>query len=147
MYERILVCLDGSDLAEQVLPLAEALALGFRSDIILLRVIDISSVVWDYNCPTVDQARKHAKKVATIYLEKIAEAMRTKGLKVDIIVISKADHVGETIICHAHENNIGVIALATHGRGGLGRVILGSVAEHVLKKSKLPLLVIRPQPD
>lgn len=53
--------------------------------------------------------------------------------------------MGEAIVGYAHNGNFDLIALATHGRSGMGRAIFGSVADHVLRESRLPIPIIKPQ--
>ena len=69
--------------------------------------------------------------------------MRAKGL--DVTCVALQGMAGAVIISYAHNESVNLIALATHGHSGLGRVIFGSVADHVLRESGLPILIIRPQ--
>jgi nucleotide-binding universal stress UspA family protein len=87
------------------------------------------------------QAQREEKE-AIAYLEKLAELLRAKNLKVE--TATAPGPAGRTIVAYAENNKIDLIAIATHGRGGLGRAVFGSVADHVLRESKLPILVIKP---
>ena len=69
--------------------------------------------------------------------------MKDKGLDAEYETMQ--GNPGETIVTYADENDIGLIALCTHGRSGLGRLVFGSVADHILKRAGLPILIIRPQ--
>jgi nucleotide-binding universal stress UspA family protein len=82
-------------------------------------------------------------KEAETYLERLAQPLRKKGLKVDCVTMP--GDPGETIVGYADENDVDLIALSTHGRSGLGRLVFGSVADFVMKKSGLPILLKRPQ--
>ena len=137
MIERILVCLDGSSLAEQILPYATEVAQRFNSKLILLQVIPPSSV--SVGTETASEIIGPAKA----YLEHVAQPLREKGLDVECATLF--DTPGKAIITYADKNEVELIAIATHGRSGLGRVLFGSVADFVLKESRVPILIIRPQ--
>ncbi len=150
MFEKMLVCLDGSMLAEQILPYAEVQALRFSSQVTLLQVVVT-------NVPEIVQAGASYKQFAGIeersremmekaekYLADIAHTLRKKRIPVDTVILEGAS-VGDTIIKYARENGINFICMATHGHGGIRHVVMGSVAEHVMKASALPILIIRPK--
>ena len=142
MFEKILVCLDGSRLAEQILPYATEQATRFNSQVVLLQAFIIpSSIVaagaeasMTVNSDMVQEEAQRLETEAKSYLEEIAMPLREKGL--DVTCVALQGMAGAVIIS---------LALATHGHSGLGRVIFGSVADHVLRESGLPILIIRPQ--
>jgi len=152
MFEKILVCLDGSKLAEQILPYATEEAIRFNSRVELFHVvpepvIDTQGIPGATGVPieptgALEQMRSE-QKVATDYLERVASDLRKKGIVVELVIQQGA--AGEAIIGYSQDNDVGLIAIATHGRGGLGRAFFGSVADHVLRNSGLPVLVVRPQ--
>jgi len=151
MFEKILVCLDGSALAEQVLPYAAEQARRFGSRLTLLHVAlePVMAATGAAGGPehlekpgVLDQMKKEHKQ-GLAYLEKVAAKLRKDGLEVDVVILQESP--GDAIVSYASENNFALIAMATHGRSGLGRAVFGSVAEHVLRNSDLPLLVIRPR--
>lgn len=152
MFERILVCLDGSKLAEQIMPYATEEALRFNGKLVLLQVIP-EPVVFSPGIPgeapvpiqtdIMVEGTKMALRNAGDYLEKLATPLRIGGIQVETVAIP--GRAGEAILNYAYTNNIDLIAIATHGRGGLRRAVFGSVADHVLRQSGLPVLVIRPQ--
>jgi len=152
MFKKILVCLDGSELAEQILPYAVAEALSFEGKLVLFRVVP-EPVAFSPGIPGVGVTpiytdamlsdSKMALDEAREYLEKIATPLRKKGIKVDTVSIM--GRAGEAILSYADRNKVKLIAIATHGRRGLGRGVFGSVADYVLRESGLPMLVIRPQ--
>ncbi len=153
MFEKILVCLDGSSRAEQILPYVSEEALHFGSKVVLLKVITLPSTVITPAVPgapgvtgsapeiVLEQIHKQEDE-ALVYLEAVAQPLRKKGLEVECVTLQGAP--GEAIISHADENEVGLIAIATHGRSGLGRMVFGSVADFVLRESGLPVLVIKP---
>jgi nucleotide-binding universal stress UspA family protein len=152
MFEKILVCLDGSELAEQIIPFATEEALRFHSNVVLLRVVS-EPVVISPNIPgaagvpvrtpgMLERVQKEHNE-ATSYLERIANQLHEKGLTIEQVILQGA--AGDVIVNYANDNGIGLITIATHGRRGLGRAMFGSVADYVLRNSGLPILVIRPQ--
>jgi nucleotide-binding universal stress UspA family protein len=150
MFNKILVCLDGSKLAEQILPLAEAQALQFKSKVVLLQVVDVpelsvveaGAVYQDVKARDEQVQQNYVK--AKAYLEKISSLLRAKEIPVETTMVRETS-VGKAIIDYAEHNRIDLIAIATHGHGGLGQLVFGSVAEYVLRESGLPMLVIRPK--
>ena len=136
-FERILVPLDGSECAENVLPKVEKLAAELKASIALLRV------AYAHIFPGVDPTDAEVKIVreAEDYLSKIEEKFKKKGFKVDSHVRYGND--AEEILDHAAQKDIDIIAMTTHGRSGVKRFLLGSVAEKVLRHSPKPIFLVR----
>lgn len=152
MFEKILVCLDGSENAEQILPYATEEALRFRSRVTLLHVVPEPVVITPgipgtsgapVETPGMLKQMQKEQRESADYLERVADRLREKGLKAQPVILQGA--AGDVIVKYAGENGIGLIALATHGRSGLGRAVFGSVADYVVRNSGLPILVIRPR--
>ena len=147
MLPKILVCLDGSSLAEQILPFATEVALSCGSRIVLLEVTlppsaTVEPLTGFYRTTPIEKIlREEADGRA--YLQRVAQRLRKKGLKVSCVTVP--GDPGETIVGYAKENAIDLIALSTHGRGGLRRLAFGSVADFVLKRSGLPILIRKPE--
>jgi nucleotide-binding universal stress UspA family protein len=145
---RILVLLDGSELAESVLPHAEAVAK--QSDpgsieIVLLSVCDPTLPATDYDYAPApfnwDEMVQDWKRQDERYLAKIEKQLRDSGLNVrSKVLIGKP---AETIVEYASENRASLIVMSTHGRSGLGRWVFGSVAEKVLHGVTTPILLVR----
>lgn len=145
MFNKILVCLDGSKLAEQILPYVEAQAVAFNGTVELLQVVLVSGKESPDHPATYAEQLQLAEAKARQYLELVAEPLRKKGIKVFCVTLNTTP-VGFAIVNYAHAvGSFDLIALATHGHGGLGKLIMGSVADYVLQKSGLPILVIRPR--
>jgi nucleotide-binding universal stress UspA family protein len=148
MFKKILVCLDGSEIAEKIIPYVKEQALAAGSKVILLRVVSIpSELSLDIpGFPAVplrtssmpDQLKKEYN-IAKTYLQPINE----RGIQVECETLMGSP--GPTIISYANENNIDLIAIASHGHSGLRNILLGSVAEHIIRDSSLPILIIRPK--
>jgi nucleotide-binding universal stress UspA family protein len=135
--ERILVPLDGSDCAEVILPKVEKLAADLKASIALLRV------AYAHTFPGADPTESEVKVVreAEEYLRKIEERLKAKGFKVDSHVRYGND--AEEILDHAAQKDIDCVAMTTHGRSGVTRFLLGSVAEKILRHSPKPIFLVR----
>lgn len=145
MFNKILVCLDGSKLAEQILPYVEAQAVAFKSSVELIQVALVSGKESPNHPATYPELLQLAEADARQYLECIAEPLRRKGIKVGCVVLNITP-VGFSIVDYAQKvGSFDLIALATHGHGGLGKLLMGSVADYILQKSGLPILVIKPR--
>jgi nucleotide-binding universal stress UspA family protein len=149
MYERMLVCLDGSAFAEQILPYVEAQAKFFNTDVTLIQVIidktpEIVSAGPHYFA-VLENENKSAEstKQAWNYLQNLAKSFNQKGISTTAVVI-KAASAGHAIVKYAENNGITLIAMTTHGRSGFFEVLFGSVAEYVYKISGLPILLVKP---
>jgi nucleotide-binding universal stress UspA family protein len=155
MFTKILVCLDGSELAEKVLPYAIEEAKRFDSELVLFRVVSEPYLVSlalpgmpgvPLDAGRTEQRELEEEKDAEQYLKSIAEKLQTeKNLRVSYA--SAIGAAGQAIVAYCEKHEIELIAIASHGRSGPGRVILGSIAEYVIRHSKLPILLIRPTKD
>jgi nucleotide-binding universal stress UspA family protein len=136
-YEKILVPLDGSPCAENILSTVEKLATDFKASISLLRV------AYAHTFPGVDPTEAEVKVVreAEEYLRGLEEQLKTKGFKVESHV-RYGDEAAE-ILDHAAPKDISLIAMSTHGRSGVKRFLLGSVAEKLLRHSPKPIFLVR----
>ena len=149
MYRQILVPLDGSEFAAQVLPHVETLAHCTGAGIVLLRV---TVFAYEGASPAADMAgfipvlrpeeREDVRKEAEDYLKQVSKDLRSRGLQVSTVV--RDGNAGDVIVELAHGEEVDLIAMSTHGRTGLGRALFGSVAEQVLRGAGKPLLLIRP---
>jgi nucleotide-binding universal stress UspA family protein len=143
MYQRILVPLDGSHLAEQMLAWAGVLAKGMQSRVELLRVIeppppglsDPAHGIYPHQVSA--SAASHAQD----YLESLAIPLRQDGLSVSSIV--REGSPAPAIASEAAKEPDTLIAMTTHGRSGIGRWLLGSVTDKVLRATTNPLLMFR----
>jgi len=142
-FKRIVVPLDGSMLAEQILPRVLALAKLEEAEITLLNVLIPQSYaqreIVDPNLPWWDKDIAHAQT----YLFRVAGRLRRNGVAVttDIVI---GENVASAIGDFAGRERADLIAIATHGRGGLARMLRGSVADAVMHSSRLSMLVFKP---
>ena len=147
MYERIVVALDGSELAERVLPHVEALAEKFGSAVTLLRAtaprgaIPIDSAAVGVAAVEPESLVEAERGEAAEYLGRVAARLRARGLAVEVAQPEGAP--APVIVEHARGAGADLIALGTHGRGGAERLLLGSVADEVLRHAACPILLVR----
>lgn len=139
----ILVPLDGSDLSASILEPATDLAQASGAKLTLTHVVSSSAVLGARVFPLLPDDIRPAVEKANAYLEQVAEGLRAQGLDVETHV-EEHDAPGRAIAAVADKLGADVIAMATHGYGGLKRALLGSVADKILRSSPLPLLVRRP---
>jgi len=147
-FQRMLIPLDGSALAEQILAPAVALGTVMEAAYTLLYVVEpygfVSGDPVPYTSRLDDAALAHEEAEAQEYLNGIALLMRSERLQVQTLVAVARD--ARTAIWQAaRQQDSDVIAMTTHGRGGLSPLLVGSVAMHVLRDSHLPVLLYRPQ--
>jgi nucleotide-binding universal stress UspA family protein len=137
MFARILAPLDGSPLAEGILPEVAELARLHAAEVMLLRV------ALAHTFPGVDatDAQVHAVEEAEGYLAEVERQLAAQGITVSRAV--RYGHAAGEILDHAQARHVDLIAMSTHGRTGILRVVLGSVAEAVLRDSPLPVLLLR----
>ena len=149
MLQKILVPLDGSELAEKALPYGEALAQKFEAELILLLVLQAptvpmvtepygATVLYDYS--EVDLSEK--RKAAQDYLEKIRQKLGEQTVPIRIKILENTS-IADGIVDLAREEAIDVIVKTTHGRSGPSRWIYGSVATKVLQNAPCPIFLVR----
>jgi nucleotide-binding universal stress UspA family protein len=139
----VLVPLDGSPLAERILEPALNVARLWEGRCTLLRVIEATPAT-TAGWPDRQRPREHEQVVAAeAYLEKIAGRLREQGTAVQTRVVV-AHHAAPAILDESHRQHCDFIALATHGWGGVKRMLLGSVTDKVIRGSSLPVLAFRP---
>lgn len=140
MFEHILVPLDGSSLAECVLPHAEHFAHVFGSRLSLLEVLEPAH--FTENGSTVEPLNWQIQKAeADLYLQGVATRIREKGMTVTYTI--REGRAPENIVDFAHQEDIDLVILSTHGASGLSRWSTSSVTAKVLEKIYLPVLLVR----
>ena len=140
MYSKILVPLDGSDVAECVLPHVEAIAKNENKiDITFLYVVaPLDKILAGHEFKT--KIESEAISAAQDYLKRVISKLKYKEKMHSKVILGRS---AETILDYAKENNIDLIVIASHGSSGVGRWIRGSVADKVLHESTVPILRIR----
>jgi nucleotide-binding universal stress UspA family protein len=143
--KRVLVALDGSRPAEAMLRFVLEIAGPLDMTVLLLRVVEPLTPVMApdvYAAPLedVEERRRDAEE----YLAPIAAALRARG--VDTAWAVRRGRPEDEILAAAEESAVDMIAMATHGRTGVGRLLFGSVADGVLRRAPVPVFLMR-QPD
>ncbi len=146
MYRKILVPLDGSKVAEGVLPHARALAYSEGAELILLTVGANPVMDYAFSDPgiaqrAIDEQEQRSKK----YISEIESQLKAGGFRTCTLL--RVGAVVDVILGVAEEMQVDIIAMSTHGRTGPARWLLGSVAERVVQNSKVPVLLIRAKPE
>jgi nucleotide-binding universal stress UspA family protein len=144
MYKKVLAPLDGSELSECTLEHLKAVVAGCQvPEVILLRVTEpIPSAYWETGEDLVRKGEEMASKNAQEYLSQVAGRLKADGIDARPIVIH--GKAADVILDYAKENGVDLIVLSTHGRSGVSRWVLGSVADRVVRHSIAPVLTITP---
>jgi nucleotide-binding universal stress UspA family protein len=143
MFKRILVPLDGSPLAEQALPLAATLAGRLNGDIVLF-----SALAEDDHFGDSESAREAVaigRAAAADYLARQKSVLTSGGIDVETRLSSGRPHSQIASACK--QERIDLVVMTTHGRSGVARLTLGSVADKVLRTSSAPVILVHPTVD
>ena len=148
MYQKILVPLDGSELAECVLSHVKSLFKdGSEGEVTLLNIVKVDipwAEMYDEKAFDLKEIRKPLFAASRKYLAKAASKLRSKGIKVKTEAL-EANQLAESIMDYAQKNGMDLIVMTTHGHTGFKKLMLGSVAFGVLHESHVPVLLIRPE--
>ncbi len=145
MYDRILGPLDGSELASTALVHAKELAKQLNVPLHLIRAIDptvinrVGTVGMGFDYTAIDELLSEEEQDAKTYVDSQVDALNDEGLATTGVVLR--GYAAAAIDSVAKEGDI--IVMASHGRTGVRRWFLGSVAEEVLRQSRVPVLLIR----
>jgi len=146
MFEKILVPLDGSALAQAILPYVMIVARGFHSRVILFHVAEAAL---DHEAPEqktyADETMERMRPLAENYLVGVADEFRREGIDVETKVVK--GRAAAQIVEHAEQENVGLIAMSTHGRSGLARWVMGSGIDKILRACEQPVLLVRPRDE
>jgi nucleotide-binding universal stress UspA family protein len=136
MYKNILLPLDGSEISESAIPHVEALALGCEAKkVTIIHVVEQERY----------EGMLASGKRPGVYLQRTAKKLESKGINTNIKVLT--GDPAEGIVCYAENNPIDIIVMASHGRSGVTRWAVGSVADKVFRASSVPVLMVKaPKP-
>jgi nucleotide-binding universal stress UspA family protein len=146
MYRKIMVPLDGSDLAECVLPHVEAIAMGCEvNDVAFVRTVEPFQLPrgseW---VPTPEEQQRiesSHRSDAQDYLNQLVGRLKYDGVSLQTeVIMGKA---AESLADYAEKNGVDLIVIATHGRSGVSRWVWGSVADRILRSACVPVLMVR----
>jgi nucleotide-binding universal stress UspA family protein len=139
-FRRLLVALDGSEFSERVLPYVKA-ASRMESEALLLRVPQVPEAhLYGAMIEEIQQLRQQAENQSHEYLENVATALLEDGIEARILV--EGSRPAKTIVSVAKEEKADLIMLATHGRGEIERLFLGSVADRVVRQAPCPVFLV-----
>lgn len=147
MYERILVPTDGSDTAEQAVEHALDLAEKYGAEVHTLYVVDTDSMSLSLGTEQVDRIQQgqygemeEVRERAEAATGSVAERARERNL--DVVEHVSAGRPYVLIETYAKNNDIDLIVMASHGRSGVKRMLLGSVTEKVVRTAEIPVMVV-----
>jgi len=148
MYKRIAVPLDGSPVAECVIPHIETLATAGKSEVQLISVVEPIEI------PTrgkialseddLKQMHQEMEKNARTYLDEIAGKLEREGIQTRIVILQGKP--ADSLIEWVHNNSIDLLLIATHGRSGLTKLFWGSIAEKVVHAVNVPVMLVKAGP-
>jgi nucleotide-binding universal stress UspA family protein len=147
MYQKILVATDGTSLSKKAVRSAVALAAALQAELVAMYVVPrypVSYFEGGITVSTQDVARIETQwaEEGQAIVDAVQQAAQAQGVKAKAIV-SKSDLVAEAIMATARKHKCDLIVMASHGRKGFKRILLGSETQHVLTHSSVPVLVLR----
>jgi nucleotide-binding universal stress UspA family protein len=142
-FQRILVTLDGSPLAEQALELAVSQAEHHGSELVLLRVV--SPMAKSYRAGSgsvaaIETVERQLVQLARDYVESVAARLRERDIPVRVAV--RVGNPNREILQSAKDNAVDLVVMTTRGETGFSRWLLGSVTDHIVRAAKVPVLVV-----
>ncbi len=144
MYQKVLVPLDGSPLAECALPEVMHLAKGgFVGEVVLVYVMETYSAAF-VDGIDVSSMKNLQCESAQAYLDRIRQGLVSEGIQTKVVLLEGAS-AAYAIVSYAKENGVNLIVVATHGYTGMKQLMFGSVALRVLHDAHAPVLLIRPE--
>lgn len=143
MNNRILLTLDGSEMSEKALPFSIELAKRFESELYLLRVINPLAKSYRTGLATVSaiqNTEEQLRLLANDYLDIIVENVKEAGVKVKTFSLIGVPY--KEIIRFSEQEQIDFIIMCTRGESGISRWLLGSITDHVIRGSRIPVVVV-----
>jgi len=145
MYQKIMVPLDGSQVAECVIPHIEMIAGKSGTGVELVTVIEPLVIptrgqiaLSDDDIKQIDaEGRKEAHK----YLDQVALRLKQAGVNARVVILT--GKAADSLVRYANNNEVDLIIMATHGRSGISKIFWGSVAEKILRATAIPVLLIK----
>ncbi len=145
MFKKIMVPLDGSALAESVLPHLESLLKGFPdAEVVFVRVVVPDSIYASAEFMNVEESIERdrvMKSAAEVYLKGIVERLKHHEIRIHREIL--VGRLESSLIHYANQNDVDLILMATHGRTGIDRWIRGSVADGILRSADMPVMMVK----
>jgi nucleotide-binding universal stress UspA family protein len=151
MFQQIMVPLDGSELAERALPCAERLGMASGATLHLVHVVELAPpLTWPFAPASLpgnvyDDLVAQETQQATEYLDKMRERVAASG--VHVRTKQMVGYAAASLLDYERDTGIDLVVMCSHGRSGLARFALGSVAEHLVRHGTAPVLLVRPFGD
>jgi len=147
MYQRILVATDGSPLSKKAVRSAIGLAIALDADLVALNVVPRYPMSYfegnvSISLQEVSRIEKQWATEGQAMVDAVQQAAQAEGIQAKAVV-TRSNLVAEAIMAAAKKHKCDLIVMASHGRKGLKRVLLGSETQHVLAHSSIPVLVLR----
>jgi nucleotide-binding universal stress UspA family protein len=147
MYKRILVATDGSTLSKKAVRNAIDLAAAVGADLVALYVVPRYPVSYfeggvTISMEDVERTEKQWSDKGQAVVDAVQQAAQAEGIKAKAVVV-RSDLIAESIISAVKKHKCDLVVMASHGRKGIKRVLLGSETQHVLTHSTVPVLVLR----
>lgn len=136
MYDNILLPTDGSEASRAAIKHADAVAESFDSTVHILYVVDVSALPGDLSTGI---RMEQMKEVGKDLVEDIADELESD----DVETYVETGIAHKSIQDYIEDNNVDLVTMGTHGRSGLDRILLGSVAEKVLRTSPVPVMTVK----
>lgn len=140
MFRRILIPLDGSELAEKALKKALEIAKSYGSTILLTRVVPLIDLCGEYSSVAFIETLQRMRDKSQNYLNQKLDELSTEQLKIDAAVL--VGNPASRVVELAKEREIDLIVISSRGRTGLARWYFGSTAEDIARRSSLPVLLL-----
>ena len=153
MFNNILVPLDGSELSEQALPMAQNLAKSFDATIHLVHVISReneysaargteSVTIAEMGMDTIRRLNEDRLNRGIKYVDRVGSRLSGEGAKIESQYAIKEGDATKNIVDHVKEHHIDLVVMSTHGHGGIRRLLMGSVTDRVIRSCEAPVLVV-----
>jgi nucleotide-binding universal stress UspA family protein len=144
MYKKVLVPLDGSPFSECVLEHVKIMAAGYKiPDVRLAFVIEpVNPGIYEVPGNFIEDMQKQAIAAAEEYLKKTSAKLVAEGVAATWVVLR--GNVAESILDYARKNEIDLVIMSTHGRSGVARWAMGSVADRVARQATVPVMLVSP---
>ena len=147
MYERILIATDGSTLSKKAVRSGIELASSIGAEIVALYVVARYPVSYfeggaTISMPDVARIEKQWADKGQAVVDAVQQTAKAQGVTVKAVIV-RSDLVAESILSAAKKHKCDLVVMASHGRRGLKRILLGSETQHVLTHSSIPVLVLR----
>ena len=153
MIASVLYAVDGSDMALAAMPALLSVADADQTEIVVLQVIDSPRMILAQEVPPPRHAEREAaqavaaaRTAAEAHLKEVVARLREAGAQ-RVETEIREGRAGEEIVECAFEREVELVVMGTHGRSGLGRMVMGSVASHVLREVQVPVTLVRATGD